>query len=1044
MATSTTRAIIKKSRYPGLVPFCEEQQIVFKGRDKEVRELYNLIVAEQLVVVYAKSGVGKSSLLYAGLFPELKKHNYYPIKIRFRPPTAKEAAPEAGPTWLTRFWSLIAQKRDSPEDEPGESVPMHKKAAEITNHTLATLKDIDYLIDRGDQPKIMGMDAGRLWEQLKLLTIRRNDSAGTLMTPVLVFDQFEELFRFPRAEYIEMIGQIAEALHSLLPTRIAQHLRGIPAASRQPEDMAFWTKQPSVKCIIAIRDDQLGSLDLVKNFFPMILKNRYKLLPLTSDNAAEAMAGPAKVEDASFTVHPFTFAAETHKRILQLLSGSSPAGSEPGLAIEYAEKGIDGSQLQKVCMHIENKVFTEQVRNNKVVIDNDFIHPDTEIKLILDNFYQDQLATLGTEREIKLARKIIEQHLVSGGARASLTRRQMELLLKDNSRFFPRTGTEDFLKKLIDARLVKEEFTHLGMTFELGHETLVKSVARYADQNELRSLNNKNFRLMLLVLFSFSCLVFALSAYYLVSLQSNKTSMSLGTTYYQQGNDYYAFNIWDNYSKQWIVRGKDQPLVEGLLDKANFFDVGLGLNEIYTGDNVVSVLERDNSINIWRMNFSNHADSVLKVAHFFDAHVLESTDSKRFIGYRTSNGRFEVIDIAGNNQVNTDLDRISRVAIAGSTGPDPTFGNFSINFIPGGDFAAYILNNSLHIYDLKSKHEVRLPGADKLDGLSTRDFITQRMRVSPDESFLAVLADSTLHVFALNGPAGAKPRMIKGVDSLYNRFKTNLLVYKANKILYLENYDTTRSATRIKYHLSSDLRISPDSLRIVFYNSARKVVVFNGQTNKADTVFKDKDYFRLTKKKWVNMFDYLAVQWNGPDHLTYKLPTLDVRNWNLQHIFSGATILNIKDTFRYIGSNWWVNKENQTICLRRGKRVDTADSNVDSLDPAQNEDPQALISRSGHYIAFLTDDEFQNYTLNVLRVADGSRIMTMNLDATPAIRPFMSDNYISVKDAKGNNGLYFFKRAHRDRSYYRKLYPMLTRRQEDSLGINNIFFTWKK
>jgi len=31
--------------------------------------------------------------------------------------------------------------------------------------------------------------------------------------------------------------------------------------------MAYWTKQPQVKCIIAIRDDKLASLDLLKKLY---------------------------------------------------------------------------------------------------------------------------------------------------------------------------------------------------------------------------------------------------------------------------------------------------------------------------------------------------------------------------------------------------------------------------------------------------------------------------------------------------------------------------------------------------------------------------------------------------------------------------------------------------------------------------------------------------------------------------------------------------------------------------------------------------------
>ena len=51
-----------KKRYPGIRPFqdTEIDQAVFKGRPDEIQQLLHLILAEKLVVLFAKSGVGKS------------------------------------------------------------------------------------------------------------------------------------------------------------------------------------------------------------------------------------------------------------------------------------------------------------------------------------------------------------------------------------------------------------------------------------------------------------------------------------------------------------------------------------------------------------------------------------------------------------------------------------------------------------------------------------------------------------------------------------------------------------------------------------------------------------------------------------------------------------------------------------------------------------------------------------------------------------------------------------------------------------------------
>ena len=43
------------------------------GRDREIHELLNLLIAERIVLLYSPSGAGKTSLLRAGLIPMLQR-----------------------------------------------------------------------------------------------------------------------------------------------------------------------------------------------------------------------------------------------------------------------------------------------------------------------------------------------------------------------------------------------------------------------------------------------------------------------------------------------------------------------------------------------------------------------------------------------------------------------------------------------------------------------------------------------------------------------------------------------------------------------------------------------------------------------------------------------------------------------------------------------------------------------------------------------------------------------------------------------------------
>ena len=72
------------SRYPGVRPFGDDeiQRRLFRGREEETYELEQLVLAERLVLIFARSGIGKSSLINAGLLAPLREKGYFPMVVR--------------------------------------------------------------------------------------------------------------------------------------------------------------------------------------------------------------------------------------------------------------------------------------------------------------------------------------------------------------------------------------------------------------------------------------------------------------------------------------------------------------------------------------------------------------------------------------------------------------------------------------------------------------------------------------------------------------------------------------------------------------------------------------------------------------------------------------------------------------------------------------------------------------------------------------------------------------------------------------------------
>src|SRR5262249_10542324 len=76
--------------WPGLASYDEASHEFFSGRSAETAELLRRILDEQVTVLFGKSGLGKTSLLKAGVFPRLRERDLLPIIIRMQIRTGGE------------------------------------------------------------------------------------------------------------------------------------------------------------------------------------------------------------------------------------------------------------------------------------------------------------------------------------------------------------------------------------------------------------------------------------------------------------------------------------------------------------------------------------------------------------------------------------------------------------------------------------------------------------------------------------------------------------------------------------------------------------------------------------------------------------------------------------------------------------------------------------------------------------------------------------------------------------------------------------------
>src|SRR5579863_7680048 len=72
----------ERNPWLGLASFTEETRRYFFGREEEVAELGRRVQRKLLTVLFGQSGLGKTSILRAGLVPRLRAQGYCPVYVR--------------------------------------------------------------------------------------------------------------------------------------------------------------------------------------------------------------------------------------------------------------------------------------------------------------------------------------------------------------------------------------------------------------------------------------------------------------------------------------------------------------------------------------------------------------------------------------------------------------------------------------------------------------------------------------------------------------------------------------------------------------------------------------------------------------------------------------------------------------------------------------------------------------------------------------------------------------------------------------------------
>ncbi len=214
--------------WPGPDSFRPEDAAFFRGRDSEIKQLLQLIRRAPSIVLFGASGLGKTSLINAGIVPRLPSADYFAVPIRISYMSGAPSVSEQIQLEIARACG-------------GRRVPA------LRSHQT-------------------------VWEFLHL----RNEAIEGAQ-PVLIFDQFEELFTIGAGTHhaSELVEELKALIEGAPPQSVRDRLERSPEEAR-----TFSFQRKDHRIVLSIREDLLYGLESLRAQLPSIIHHRYRIGPL--------------------------------------------------------------------------------------------------------------------------------------------------------------------------------------------------------------------------------------------------------------------------------------------------------------------------------------------------------------------------------------------------------------------------------------------------------------------------------------------------------------------------------------------------------------------------------------------------------------------------------------------------------------------------------------------------------------------------------------------------------------------------------------------
>src|SRR6266404_6800428 len=421
--------MLRDSPYQGLRPFAEEDAAFFFGRETETRIISANLRTRRLTLLYGPSGVGKSSVLQAGVIYNLNQlntqlqleHVAFPdddFEKEGRIEDNAYTSTEAGHTTSEFSKSIVVVTFEKWIDDPHPS---------LKDAILTSLNE--------SLPSIFTPEKNDELHQLGLRDMLENVAGHSqVMELLIILDQFEQYFVRHRAE--EKPGNFA-----------AEFCRAVSS------------RKLRANFLVSIREDWLASLDLFTGRVPSVFDNSIRLAHMDLASAKTAIWNPilkynelirrqegqpgfnrkqVRIEE--------DFVTEALNQLEQLdLNGNDPENSESSSELKSARPLIQESGLQIVLQRLWN-----EVKNDDPPTLSEKLLPPGAAKRIFQSHVNDSLKPLSFRDKI-IAEKLFPLLSTSSGAKLADSADS----LAERSRCKPE-AVKALVKKLTETKILNE------------------------------------------------------------------------------------------------------------------------------------------------------------------------------------------------------------------------------------------------------------------------------------------------------------------------------------------------------------------------------------------------------------------------------------------------------------------------------------------------------------------------------------------------------------------------------------------------------------